>query len=103
MSVERGETDRSVLEQEGDVLTVPVGVADDDGEHGERRELFELARRAQLLHRVFSAVVLKNPRPSGAQLGRTYGFSRSLWSECKAGRQWVPATVLEAAVLCLEE
>ncbi len=57
--------------------------------------------RAELLHDLFGALGRLDGLPSGAEIGRRHGFSRSTWSAASAGKRWPPATMVLAVVLLL--
>jgi hypothetical protein len=61
---------------------------------------YEMAR-AELLHDLFGALARLDGLPSGAEIGRRHGFSRSTWSAAKAGKRWPPATMVLAVMLIL--
>jgi hypothetical protein len=57
--------------------------------------------RAELLHDLFGTLDRLEGLPSGAEIGRRHGFSRSTWSAAKAGKRWPPATMVLAVMLLL--
>jgi hypothetical protein len=56
------------------------------------------ARVAWLQHHLVLAWRQAGQRPSGAALGRRFGFSRQVWSRSATGHRWMGETVM-AAVL----
>jgi hypothetical protein len=54
---------------------------------------------ARFIHVVICAWRRTPGAPSGAALGRAFGFSRQTWSATVLGRRWPGHTVLSAAVL----
>jgi len=55
-------------------------------------------RIAAVQHRLCCRYRAGGHRPSGAELGRMFGFSRSVWSETLAGRRWAGEAVLTALI-----
>lgn len=54
------------------------------------------ARVAWLQHQLACRYRQNGSRPSGAELGRTFGFSRSVFSESLRGNRWMGETVMAA-------
>ena len=57
---------------------------------------------ARVIHLCIVAWRRIDPRPSGADLGRRYGFSRQTWSLITQGRRWPGHTVLVATIAALD-
>lgn len=58
---------------------------------------------ARFIHYVFAALRARSSAPSGAQIGRRFGFSRATWSAVSRGKRWPSLTVLIAALIVLRE
>jgi hypothetical protein len=56
---------------------------------------------ARVIHLCVVAWRRVEHRPSGADLGRRYGFSRQTWSLITQGRRWPGHTVLAATIAAL--
>jgi hypothetical protein len=54
------------------------------------------ARIAWLQHQLACRYRAAGSRPSGAELGRRFGFSRSVFSESLRGNRWMGETVMAA-------
>jgi hypothetical protein len=54
------------------------------------------ARIAWLQHQLACRYRARGSRPSGAELGRTFGFSRSVFSESLRGNRWMGESVMAA-------
>lgn len=56
---------------------------------------------AQLQHELVVAWRAQERRPSGAELGRRFGFSKQTWSRTVLGQRWVGETLMTAFIYAL--
>lgn len=58
---------------------------------------------AQLQHELVRSWRNRGCRPSGAALGRRFGFSKQTWSRTVLGQRWMGETVMTALIHALRE
>lgn len=74
----------------------PVYVVPEDGDETS-------AAVARLQHELVRSWRQRGCRPSGAALGRRFGFSKQTWSRTVLGQRWMGETVMTALVQALRE